>query len=315
MVAPNPRHYSMSEIKQKLLNPAQTSVFMVDVTGSDKLASFMSNRNFSRNIDGHLVNLSCCEASLPGSGLATHESTGDFSGVTEKMAYRRIYDDSIDLTFYVDSNYKVLDFLEGWFNYVVGEGSTFASEAYLNNNAYYRMNYPDNYKSNIFITKFEKINTIVQPSLSYTFLDAFPLNISSMPVSYESSELLKVTVSFAYTRYIRSNKLVRNGSYTGESTRESNATNRGIAFDPITQASFNSTGNPEFLNPQFGTDSSGLDFSMSIPPKTQGNLAGTPFEGQELIDAINANNKKRVEAGLPYVGRNVGPFAPYADLT
>ena len=37
--------------------------------------------------------------------------------------------------------------------------------------------------------------------LTYTFIDAFPRAISSMPVSYEASDLLKCTVSFSYTRY------------------------------------------------------------------------------------------------------------------
>ena len=39
--------------------------------------------------------------------------------------------------------------------------------------------------------------------VSYEFVDAFPLNLISMPVSYGQSEVLKFNVSFAYTRYIR----------------------------------------------------------------------------------------------------------------
>ena len=43
--------------------------------------------------------LSCSEASLPGSQLTTLEQTYDRTGVTEKFAYRRQFDDRIDLTF------------------------------------------------------------------------------------------------------------------------------------------------------------------------------------------------------------------------
>ena len=32
-------------------------------------------------------------------------------------------------------------------------------------------------------------------------MDAFPRTISSMPVTYDASDLLKCTVSFSYTRY------------------------------------------------------------------------------------------------------------------
>lgn len=320
MPAPKPRHFSMSTIKQKLLNPAQTSVYLVDVIPVGSISKFMNlrNVNFNGTDDGELINLSCCEASLPGSGLATHEVTGDFHGVTEKMAYRRIYDDSIDLTFYVDNNYLIMEFFESWINYVVGEGSTLPYKDYLNNNAFYRMNWPDEYKAQIFITKFEKINEYSQPILAYTFIDAFPINISSIPISYEASDLLKITISFSYTRYNRVRTLERNSSYTGETSRNSNATSPGVKFNPLEQAAFNGSGNPEFAqfaNPQFGIDNSGIDFGMAIPPRSQGNTTGTPFdnEGGEIISAAGRNNSP-VEAGLPLVGRNTGPTPTFLDI-
>ena len=54
--------------------------------------------------------LVCCvvKHTLPGSSLTTHEVNNDYHGVTEKMSYRRMYDDTIGLTFYVDRNYKVI---------------------------------------------------------------------------------------------------------------------------------------------------------------------------------------------------------------
>ena len=39
-------------------------------------------------------------------------------------------------------------------------------------------------------------------ALEYTFVNAYPFTISSMPVSYDSSSLLKCTVSFSYLRYV-----------------------------------------------------------------------------------------------------------------
>ena len=41
-----------------------------------------------------------------------------------------------------------------------------------------------------------------QQQLTYEFIRSFPLSISSMPVSFEASSLLKVTVSMSYIRYI-----------------------------------------------------------------------------------------------------------------
>ena len=70
-------------------------------------------------------------------------------------------------------------------------------------NAFYRMNYPEEYKGNIFLTKFNKNIKIDQPKMSYTFLNAFPQSIASIPISYQQSEILKVTASFSYMRYIK----------------------------------------------------------------------------------------------------------------
>tara|TARA_Y100000004_G_C8759723_1_gene346030 strand:+ start:88 stop:471 length:384 start_codon:yes stop_codon:yes gene_type:complete len=39
-------------------------------------------------------------------------------------------------------------------------------------------------------------------TVTYTFKNAFPINLSSMAVSYGPSDLLKCTVDFAYDRYI-----------------------------------------------------------------------------------------------------------------
>jgi hypothetical protein len=68
------------------------------------------------------LNLMCSEATLPGSNLATFEINDNFHGVTERHAYRRVYDDRIDLTFYVDAdNYIPIRYFETWMKYVAGE--------------------------------------------------------------------------------------------------------------------------------------------------------------------------------------------------
>ena len=198
-----PRHYAVSELKNRILNIAQTSVYHVKFGLPASASSFLGNS--ARGItDGVIsdIELLCSEASLPGSGLATHDVTNDYHGVAEKMAYRRLYDESIDLTFYVDRDYNVIEFFDGWINYIVGEGTTFSREQYKDPYVHYRMNYPVNYRSTLYIVKFEKDQNISN-SMTYTFVNAFPTNIISMPVSYEQSQLLKCTVSFSYTRYVR----------------------------------------------------------------------------------------------------------------
>ena len=65
---------------------------------------------------------------------------------------------------------------------------------------YRRMRYPDSYKCNtLYINKFEKG---FKRTMRYQFINAFPKSMASVPVSYGPADILKVTVSFNYDRYI-----------------------------------------------------------------------------------------------------------------
>ena len=66
------------------------------------------------------------------------------------------------------------------------------------------MRYPDDYKvSSMYISKFEKN---LDRALTYQFINAFPKSITPVPVTYGSADLLKVSVSFNYDRYIVNRK-------------------------------------------------------------------------------------------------------------
>jgi len=211
MVAPNPKTLSVSDIKSKLLNPALTSHFVCEFKppsppNNNKFKDFITNRvgagfigaDYSNRDNQDLITLSCSEASLPGSSLATHEINNDYTGVTERHAYRRQYDDRVDFTFYIDKEYKIIDFFENWMSFIVGENdiSVQTTREYS-----YRVNFPEEYKTDsLYITKFEK--DYLGRYLQYQFINAFPISVNSIPVSYEASDLLKCTVSFTYSRYV-----------------------------------------------------------------------------------------------------------------
>lgn len=63
----------------------------------------------------------CSEAVLPASSYATSEVKDNFMGVTQEFAHTRLFTD-IDLTFYIDRDYRVLNFFEAWMNYISGGG-------------------------------------------------------------------------------------------------------------------------------------------------------------------------------------------------
>ena len=196
-----PNKISSAQVKSNLLNIAQTSVYLIKVQPPSGVASFLRGQGYNYTSNGNQLELLCSGDTLPGNALVTHEVTNDYMGVNEKMAYRRMYDASLDLTFYVDRTYGAIQFFDGWIDYISNTNDKRAMKSpYVN----YRMNYPESYKTNIFLTKFEK--DAVGSYLHYTFVDAFPINVSSIPVSYEGSNLLQCSVSMSYIRYVRENE-------------------------------------------------------------------------------------------------------------
>ena len=196
-----PEKLRVTDIKSRLLNVAQTSQYRLTLTVPSAVRSRVSDLS---GIDLDNINLLCSEANLPGSSLATHDVTNDYQGVTEKMAYRRIYDDTLGLTFYVDRNYNVIRLFERWIDYISGITDP---QKYKSPFVNQRVAYPKTYKNDIFVTKFERDHYSEESSvkkgiLEYTFVQAFPRDITAIPVSYEGSQVLKCNVSFSFIRYV-----------------------------------------------------------------------------------------------------------------
>jgi hypothetical protein len=274
MSGPSPNTLSISKIKSNLLNLAQTSVYQVKLFPAPGLGSFAEFRGISGD-DISMIELLCSDTNLPGSSLATHDVTNDYPGVTEKFAYRRIYDETIDFTFYVDIDYKVVEYLDTWMNYVTGQGSTFANADYVDRTKYYRMNYSNLYKTDgLYITKFEKDN---RNSMTYQFIGAFPINIVSMPVSYEASNILKCTVSFSYIRYIRTRNIRKPDSSSGVAGSPEIA-----ASSALEQAAING----RFLG----------------PPQAK-TFLGEPLNSQQTLNELYASGRSgRIKTAGEFIG-------------
>ena len=201
-----------SDLKSRILQLAQTSVYQIKLAPPDAVKTHLNLNGFNYDNNGEDIELLCNSAVLPGTSLSTHEVIGDYQGVRERMAYRRQYDDTVDLTFYVDHDYKVVDFFDGWIDYISGQGNgqRLSNTDARKFGANYRMNYPASYKTNMYIVKFEKdVSTVQQVfesdltsfQLTYTLVNAFPVNIISTPISYEGSQILKYSVSMSMQRY------------------------------------------------------------------------------------------------------------------
>ena len=202
MATAKPTRKTVADLKTNILNPALTStyechfVFPKTIRDWANTTTGIGNGITLDNVGN--VSIACREASLPGTSLATHEMLNDFTGVRERHAYRRQYDDTASFTFYVDVNYDTIFLFENWINFIVNQDG--GDRSTKNSNYSYRVNFPNEYKSQIFIRKFER--DYAGRNLEYSFFDAYPLSINSMPVNYDASEVLQCTVNFCFSRYI-----------------------------------------------------------------------------------------------------------------
>ena len=194
MPAPRPR--GISDILPKLQNVAQTSKFLVKfVLPRGECRSYLRKKGINDRFISDNIGLLCSDAVLPGSAMATVNTAGDYQGVVERFAHTRNFTE-VNFDFYVDTEYKSLRFLEHWMEFISsGSGVDPSGDSY-----YFKMRYPDEYKSNdTRIVKFEKNHF---QFLEYRFVGLFPKAINSTRVSYQNSQVLKATATFSFDRYI-----------------------------------------------------------------------------------------------------------------
>ena len=189
-------------IANRLMGPlAQTNHFLVTISSlTPEVESYLQSFTKASDVRRFLSERSgilCNDASLPTTSYATAEVKDNFMGIPQQYAHTRIYTD-IDFTFYVDEEYTLLKIFEGWMEYISSGANPLMEQE--TKSFYRRMRYPDSYKCNtLYINKFEKN---FNRTMRYQFINAFPKSMSSVPVSYGPADILKVTVSFNYDRYI-----------------------------------------------------------------------------------------------------------------
>lgn len=214
---PSPK--KISEFKPLVSRVAQTSHYEVMFGGLHKnLYDYLSKRGVDKNFITREAGILCSSASLPGSLLGTADITGNRMGISEKMVHTRIYTD-LQLEFYVDDDYKMMKFFEHWMEFASG-----GSDVSQNNAGYfYRMRFPNEYKCDE--TKIVKFDRTYKQEIEYTFRRMFPINLSSVPVSYDSSNVLKVSATFNYERYIAGKAKSLNEKRGDNSNKKTNQNN------------------------------------------------------------------------------------------
>jgi hypothetical protein len=155
--------------------------FMYDVTIPVPLA--MSNYAST----GRNLTFRCDSATLPGRNIeVTNKKIG--SAPIEKFPYHTSYTD-VTLDFIVSADMSERVFFDAWLDY-------------LNPSTNFNFNYKSTYAVDLLITQYDLAgNKTYQTKL----IDAFPVTVNQMDLAWNSEDIHRVSVSFAYTYWTNNN--------------------------------------------------------------------------------------------------------------
>ena len=173
---------------------------------------------------GGLIKMLCDEAQLPNVQAATGQLSGRFLGESQiNYAYAKFYSD-VSLTWMCDADMTPLKFVTGWHSYIFNGSGDLQDDPQLANdngnptrglsaiknvkpraiNRPVRLQYPEQYLcTNMRITKTERNGAAPngRASICYILQNAFPYSIDSVPLSYGTSQITKVTANFYYQKH------------------------------------------------------------------------------------------------------------------
>ena len=197
-----PTKYPINAIRSRFQTVALDNKYQIFIEPNLDVYNAASDVGVERRFIDEDLGLYVSDAVLPGSSFADVVVSGDRQGITERMPFKRIYDD-VTFTFMVDRDYKVMRFFESWTQLINPLHGQVDGKA---NNQIMTLSYPKDYKCTMSIAKFNKdyFETGIG-FLYYCFIRAWPLSISSTPVNYDSGSTLKLNVTFRYERYVMEN--------------------------------------------------------------------------------------------------------------
>ena len=197
-----PKKYFINDIRSRFQTVAIDNKYQVFMEPNLNVYNAAADVGISRRFVDEDLGLFVSDAVLPGSSFADVEVSGDRQGITERMPFKRIYDD-VTLTFMVDRRYKVLKYFEAWMQLINPLHGQVGGKA---NNQITTLNYLKDYKCTMSVVKFNKDYFRRGGAyIYYCFVRSWPLSMSSIPVSYDSGSVLKLNVTFRYERYVMEN--------------------------------------------------------------------------------------------------------------
>lgn len=160
------------------------------------LSSALSGNFDPRNLvpDARDISILCESTSLPGRSLATLDYQGAEQGI--KVPYTYI-DDDVEITFLLTNDYYMRNMFDKWIS------SIFDTELY-------RAGYKQDYSTDVVIQQLNQKNI---PVYGVKLLNAYPISMNAITLDNTAENgVQKVTVTFAYDKYVPEGPLSSTGS-------------------------------------------------------------------------------------------------------
>jgi len=190
-----------------------------DFDKADGVKSVLDEQKFFNGFNFHEQFVD--EVTLPGAQAATGQMTGRFmgEGVTNYV-HQKMFTD-FQLGWMCDANMSPFKFMQTWYQYIFQEfqpdGSKIATVQQLDTNSEEkamaaskfavnrttRLQFPENYHCTVRIAKAEKgpISETNRVSTVHVLQEVFPYAVEAIPLSFGTSQLVKCTASFYYSKH------------------------------------------------------------------------------------------------------------------
>jgi len=132
-------------------------------------------------------------AEIPGRSIQTIQNKPYNTGLTHKIGYDVTYPE-VTMSIICGSDLAEKSLFTAWQSLIIGKHNT--NQPYQRN---MRIGYYKDYVSTVEINQYNETGSV---SHSVTLVDAYPLTVNSMPLSWASEEIHRVTVQFAYLHFI-----------------------------------------------------------------------------------------------------------------
>tara|TARA_B100002019_G_scaffold292221_1_gene314676 strand:- start:228 stop:968 length:741 start_codon:yes stop_codon:yes gene_type:complete len=190
--------FSPEQFKSNLQAPAKTSNFEVRVTSP--VYSTFAERDMSFKIES---------VEFPGRSAATADYR--LYGTLQKVAYNTIYQD-LTMSVIVSSDYKEVEYWNGWFDEVVGTHRTNNYTASGAASSFgFDVNYLNDYASKVNIVAFDDYGNETR---NCELIDAYPIIVNPIALNWNSTEIVRLNVTMTY-RYWKDVQVQNTSSSTG----------------------------------------------------------------------------------------------------